>query len=66
MVVNWNLHQLFAYLRSWSATGRAKEDIGTGFIAKAFNAAKFEWGDPSERKDVIMDFCLLVGRNSEH
>jgi SAM-dependent methyltransferase len=63
MVVNWNLNQLFDYLRSWTATRRAIKDIGDRFLSKALKAVEIEWGDPNERKNVIMDFCMLVGRN---
>jgi SAM-dependent methyltransferase len=63
MVMEWNLSQVFAYLRSWSATQRCLEDIGKQFLLNAYEAVLKEWGDPTKREKVKMDFCLLVGRN---
>lgn len=63
MVMEWDLNQVFAYLRSWSATQRCVEGIGKQFLLNAYEAVLIEWGDPGKRKKVKMVFCLLVGRN---
>lgn len=62
MKMDWNLHQLFAYLRSWSATSLCIEEIGEQFIAEAFFAVQSAWGEPGVKKPIEIDFCMLVGR----
>ena len=63
MHMEWDLNQLFAYLRSWSAARLCIEDKGPMFFVNAFETVKTEWGDADKKKKLEMDFCLLVGRN---
>ena len=63
MKMAWDLNQLFGYLRSWSAARRCMEDIGETFFADAYDGTKEEWGSVNIKKNVVMDFCLIVGRN---
>jgi SAM-dependent methyltransferase len=63
MKMEWDLKQLFGYLRSWSATRQWLEETGENQFQKAFQRTKSAWGDENLQKRVKMDFCLLVGRN---
>jgi len=64
MSVEWDVEQLFAYLHSWSAIRRCMDDVGDRFFVEAYEAVNAIWGDSTEKKRVVMDFCTLVGRNS--
>lgn len=61
--VNWNLAELFSYLHSWSASRRCMAAQGTTFFDDAYTAVASKWGDVSKKRQITMDFCLLVGRN---
>lgn len=63
MKMEWDLNQLFSYLRSWSSTRLWLEDSGDSLFQKAYEGTKAAWGDEILKKKVKMDFCLLVGRN---
>ncbi len=59
----WDIHQLFAYLQSWSATRRCISDQGDKILVRAYESVKSEWGDADLKKKVSMDFYLYLGRN---
>ena len=63
MTVDWDLHQLFGYLRSWSATRHWLEDTNETQFQKAYQRTKVAWGNEKSKKRIKMDFCLVVGRN---
>ena len=63
MKMLWDLDQLFDYLHSWSATRLCIDKIGGAFISDAYEAVYSEWGDAGLRKEIVMDFCLIVGRH---
>ncbi|MBT7071499.1 MAG: class I SAM-dependent methyltransferase [Anaerolineae bacterium] len=63
MKMEWDLDQLFEYLQSWSAARRCIEEQGEGFILHAYDKVKSAWGDTDQKKTVLMEFTLLVGRN---
>ena len=65
MDVEWDLQQLFGYLRSWSATRHWLKENGETQFHKAYQCAKAVWGDEKAKKTVKMDFCLVVGRNQD-
>jgi len=58
----WNLHQLLAYLGTWSATRQCREAQGEGFFEHFAAALEQEWGDPTRVCAVTMDFFTHVGR----
>ena len=64
MKTDMNLEQLFAYLRSWSATRLCMEQNGEQFLLDAYDAVAKVWGDKKLTKQVNMNFCMLIGRNS--
>ena len=61
--VNWNLYELFEYVRTWSAVSQCIKKQGSAFIEKAFEEVEKYWGDAEELKDIKMNFFLIVGRN---
>lgn len=62
--MEWSLEHLFAYLHSWSATRRCMEREGDQFFLAAFNATQAAWGDPQQKRTVVMPLHLLAGYNS--
>ena len=64
MKTDMNLEQLFAYLRSWSATRLCIEQNGDRFLLDAYDAVANVWGNKNLIKQVNMNFCILVGRNN--
>lgn len=63
MKVEWDLQQLFGYMRSWSATRHWLETTGEAQFQKAYQRTKAAWGDENLKKRVKMDFSLVAGRN---
>ncbi len=61
--MDWNSNQLFAYLCSWSATGRCIDVVSGSFSNEAYRQVLAVWGNPGEHKRVEMDFCRLVAKN---
>jgi ubiquinone/menaquinone biosynthesis C-methylase UbiE len=60
---SWSLHQLLAFVHSWSATRHCMKRIGIDF----FNHAELEltkyWGPPESPRNINMPLHLLVGKN---
>jgi SAM-dependent methyltransferase len=63
MAVRWDLNELFAYLRSWSATRRCVEVLGDAFMVQAYEKVLRVWGEKKQKRKVVMDFCVIAGRN---
>lgn len=61
MVIQWDLNELFDYMKSWSATRLCIEDMGEDFYNRAYEKVKKLWGNDKVKKEVSMDLCLLVG-----
>jgi SAM-dependent methyltransferase len=59
--VHWNLHELLAYIHSWSATRRCMTTIGTTFFESAGHELARSWGVPEERRCISMPLHLLAG-----
>lgn len=62
MRADWNLAQLLAYLRSWSATQRYLKRTGVDPVGLALPALTRAWGDPASVRAVRWPFFTRVGR----
>lgn len=60
---SWTLHQLLAYVHSWSATRRCIGRIGSSFFDQADLHLAQHWGEPGSREKVAMPIHLLVGEH---
>ena len=63
MVVRWDLNELFAYLQSWSATRRCIEVLGDAFMIRVYEKVLRVWSEKKQKRKVVMDFCVIAGRN---
>ncbi len=61
---NWNLCQLLAYVRTWSAARRCLAENGTEFFESATARLAALWGAPEASRVVTMPLHLLLGRVS--
>lgn len=62
MVMRWNLAQLLAYLRSWSATQRYIKANGADPVGRVEADLRAAWGEPARVREVRWQFHLLAGR----
>ncbi|MBS0584471.1 MAG: class I SAM-dependent methyltransferase [Proteobacteria bacterium] len=62
MVARWNVAQLLAYLRSWSATQRYIAANGIDPVRLVEADLRTAWGDAARVRDVQWRFHLRVGR----
>lgn len=62
MVMRWNLDQLLAYLRSWSATQRYIKANGADPVAVVEGDLRAAWGGSARVREVVWQFHLLAGR----
>ncbi len=60
--LTWTLEQLFEYYLTWSAPRRKLAAEGDGFVRQARNAFEPEWGDPTQRRHVVMPLTIRLGR----
>ncbi len=60
--VKWNLEQLMAYLRTWSAVKRYVAALGKDPLAPLAEALLAVWGAPERARLVQMPLALKVGR----
>ena len=63
MAMRWDINELFAYLHSWSAIRRCMEVLGDSFFIDAYEQVAGAWGEQDQKKKVVMDFCVIAGRN---
>ena len=61
MTVEWNLPQLLAYVRSWSATGRYLDVHGVDPVPRLEADLGSLWGDPAHPRTVQWPLVVLVG-----
>ena len=61
MIMRWNVDQLLAYLRSWSATQRYIKAKGEDPVALVEPKLRTAWGDPARVREVRWQFHLLAG-----
>jgi SAM-dependent methyltransferase len=62
MIMRWNVDQLLAYLRSWSATQRYIAANGVDPVGLVEADLRGAWGDPARVREVRWQFHLLAGR----
>ncbi len=63
MKISWNLSELLAYMHTWSATRQYMQQQGTEFFESLSDSLLPVWGNPEQKKEVKMNFHLIVGRN---
>ncbi|MFT3792657.1 MAG: class I SAM-dependent methyltransferase [Rudaea sp.] len=62
MVMRWNVDQLLAYLRSWSATQRYLAANGVDPVGLVEADLRGAWGDSAQLREVRWKFHALAGR----
>lgn len=62
MTAAWNVDQLLAYFRSWSATQRYLKARGEDPIALIERDLRMAWGNPAQPRTVRWQFHLRAGR----
>ena len=62
MVARWNVDQLLAYFRSWSATQRYLKALGQDPVALIEADLRAAWGEPATIRNVRWQFHLRLGR----
>ena len=62
MKIEWNLNQLLAYLRTWSAVKRYITEVGNDPVADLESKLKTIWQEPDKAKIVQMPLFLRVSR----
>ena len=62
MIASWNVDQLLAYFRSWSATQRYIRAKGEDPVAMIEKDLRTAWGNPTQMRDVHWQFHLRAGR----
>ena len=63
MKISWTLAELLAYMHTWSATRQCMQQQGTKFFEALRDSLLPVWGNPEQKKEIKMDFHLIVGRN---
>jgi ubiquinone/menaquinone biosynthesis C-methylase UbiE len=58
----WNLEQLVGYLRSWSATVRYIEAMGTDPTEELRARLARQWGDPQQTRRIRWPFTIRAGK----
>jgi threonine dehydrogenase-like Zn-dependent dehydrogenase len=58
----WTLHQLLAYVNTWSAARRCMQERGAEFLHSAERKLQPLWGPPDETRLVTMPLHVLAGR----
>jgi SAM-dependent methyltransferase len=62
MIANWNVEQMLAYFRSWSATQRYIRANGADPVAIVDADLRKAWGDPQHVRAVHWQFHVRAGR----
>jgi ubiquinone/menaquinone biosynthesis C-methylase UbiE len=63
MSILWNLSELLTYVGTWSATKQYMQQQETGLLEALSQRLSADWGQLEERKEVNMNFHIIVGRN---
>lgn len=58
----WDLQQLFGYLRTWSAVQRFQKEQSTDPVALIETELTAQWGDPRQRRTIHWPLSLCFGR----
>lgn len=59
--IQWNVDELFGYIKSWSATVYCIKENGGAFLQDAYHALCKTWGNPQSKKDIQFDFFSISG-----
>lgn len=62
MSAEWNLHEVLAFLETWSAAQRYFEERGTRATDEIAAELTAEWGDPARRREVRYPLFVRAGR----
>ena len=62
ILLEWNLDDLLAYLRTWSATQRYIRERGSDPCVELGHRLRDVWPDPQARKPIIWPIALRCGR----
>ena len=62
LYLTWNLEQLLNYCRTWSATRSKVAVEGAQFLADARDALTSVWGNPHQRRTVVMPITARLGK----
>ena len=62
MSVAWTLAQLFAYLRTWSATQRYQQANGVDPVMALEPALAQAWGDPERKLAIVWPLAVRAGK----
>jgi SAM-dependent methyltransferase len=64
MRAEWTLSQLLGYIRTWSATQRYREAVGTDPVEQLGSALAREWGDEDEIRCIRWPLSVRVGQSA--
>jgi SAM-dependent methyltransferase len=64
MEEEWSLDTLLGYARSWSATARYIQTVGTDPVASLHAELQRVWGDPGVRHRIRWPLCIKAARRS--
>jgi hypothetical protein len=64
MQLEWDLGQLSAYLRTWSAVKRFAAELGADPVEKMESTLRTIWAEPEKAKAVKMPLFLRASRKS--
>ena len=62
MTADWNLHELLAFLNTWSASQRYFQERGTHAIDEIEPQLARAWGDPASRRHLECPLFVKAGR----
>lgn len=60
--VAWNLHEVLAFLETWSAAQRYFEERGMRATNEVAAELAAEWGDPAQRREIRYPLFVRAGR----
>lgn len=61
MQMHWDLDQLFDFIKTFSATRKAVDVIGSEFLHSAYIEMQQHWGKALELRKISFDFVFYVG-----
>ena len=61
MRATWNLHELIAFLETWSAAQRYLEQFGKRATGEIANELAETWGDPDMRREIAFPLFVRAG-----
>lgn len=58
----WNFDELFSYYLTWSSVRRKQAKEGDRFVTAARQEFAVAWGNPQQRRHVVMPLAVRLGR----